>query len=78
MSQDVSLMAHLMRRAGFGATRNELAEYLSDGYEATVDKLLDPGESDHMPDDLIRRYHVDQSELRQLDGAGAYWLYRML
>ena len=78
MSQDVSLMAHLMRRAGFGATRNELDEYLSDGYEATVDKLLDPGESDHMPDDLIRRYHVDQSELRQLDGAGAYWLYRML
>ncbi|HAT22541.1 MAG TPA: hypothetical protein DCS57_06985, partial [Dehalococcoidia bacterium] len=78
MSQDVSLMAHLMRRAGFGATRNELEEYLSDGYKATVDKLLDPGESNHMPDDLIRRYHVDQSELRQLDGAGAYWLYRML
>ena len=78
MSQDVSLMAHLMRRAGFGATRNELDEYLGDGYETTVDNLLDPGESNHMPDDLIRRYHVDQSELRQLDGAGAYWLYRML
>ena len=78
MSQDVSLMAHLMRRAGFGATRNELDEYLADGYETTVDNLLDPGESNHMPDDLIRRYHVDQSELRQLDGAGAYWLYRML
>ena len=45
MSQDVSLMAHLMRRAGFGATRNELEEYLSDGYKATVDKLLDPGET---------------------------------
>ncbi len=78
MSKDVSLMAHLMRRAGFGATRNELEGYLSDGYEATVDNLLDPGESGHMPDDIIRRYHVDQSELRQLDGAGAYWLYRML
>ncbi|MDC0035527.1 DUF1800 domain-containing protein [Chloroflexi bacterium] len=78
MSEDVSLMAHLMRRAGFGATRNELEVYLDDGYEATVDKLLNPGESNHMPDDIIRRYHVDQSELRQLDGAGAYWLYRML
>ena len=78
MNKDVSLMAHLMRRAGFGATRNELEGYLEDGYEATVDKLLDPGESGHMPDDIIRRYHVDQSELRQLDGAGAYWLYRML
>ena len=31
-----------------------------------------------MPDDIIRRYHVDQSELRQLDGAGANWLYRMI
>ena len=78
MNKDVSLMAHLMRRAGFGATRNELEGYMEDGYEATVDKLLDPGESGHMPDDIIRRYHVDQSELRQLDGAGAYWLYRML
>tara|TARA_B110000014_G_C20111068_1_gene585319 strand:- start:560 stop:1972 length:1413 start_codon:yes stop_codon:yes gene_type:complete len=78
MSKDVSLMAHLMRRAGFGATRSELEGYLSDGYEATVDNLLDPGESGHMPDDIIRRYHVDQSEMRQLDGAGAYWLYRML
>ena len=78
MNKDVSLMAHLMRRAGFGATRNELEGYLEDGYEATVDNLLDPVESGHMPDDIIRRYHVDQSELRQLDGAGAYWLYRML
>ena len=78
MNKDVSLMAHLMRRAGFGATRNELEGYLEDGYEATVDNLLDPGEPGHMPDDIIRRYHVDQSELRQLDGAGAYWLYRML
>ena len=78
MNKDVSLMAHLMRRAGFGATRSELEAYLEDGYEATVDNLLDPGESGHMPDDIIRRYHVDQSEMRQLDGAGAYWLYRML
>ena len=78
MNKDVSLMAQLMRRAGFGATRNELEGYLEEGYEATVDNLLDPGESGHMPDDIIRRYHVDQSELRQLDGAGAYWLYRML
>ena len=28
-----------------------------------------------MPEDIIRRYHVDQ--LRQLDAAGATWLYRI-
>ena len=77
-NQDFALLAHLMRRAGFGATRDELEAYGAQGYAATVDELLNPGEPDVMPDDIIRRYHVDQSELRQLDGAGANWLYRMI
>ena len=41
-------------------------------------KISNPGDPQNMPDDLIQRYHVDQYELRQLDGAGAYWLYRMI
>ena len=77
-NQDFSLLAHLMRRAGFGATRDELEAYAAQGYTATVDELLNPGDPEVMPDDVIRRYHVDQSELRQLDGAGANWLYRMI
>jgi uncharacterized protein (DUF1800 family) len=72
------LMAHLMRRAGFTATRNELEAYVEQGYEQTVEKLLHPQISNHMPDDIIRRYHVGQHELRQLDEAGAYWMYRMI
>ncbi len=76
---DIALMAHLMRRAGFGATRDELEEKAARGYENVVEDLLHPaGERDNLPDDLIRRYHVDQSELRQLDGAGAYWMYQMI
>ena len=77
-NQDFALLAHLMRRAGFGATRDELEAYAAQGYMATVDELLNPGDPEVMPDDIIRRYHVDQSELRQLDGAGANWLYRMI
>ena len=76
--QDIALMAHLMRRAGFGAPYAELEARVAKGYEATVEELLNPGEAHAMPDDIIRRYHVDQSELRQLDGAGAYWLYRLV
>ena len=72
--QDMTLMAHLLRRAGFGATREELEAYVAQGYEAVVEKLLHPGDPQAMPEDLIRRYHVDQSELRQLDAAGATWL----
>jgi uncharacterized protein (DUF1800 family) len=77
-THDLTLMAHLLRRAGFGATPDELELYAARGYETTVEDLLNPGEAQAMPDDIIRRYHVDQSELRQLDGAGAYWLYRMV
>ena len=31
-----------------------------------------------MPEDIIRRYHVDQSEMRQLNSAAGYWIYRMI
>ncbi|MDP7578320.1 MAG: DUF1800 domain-containing protein [SAR202 cluster bacterium] len=76
--RDTKLMAHLLRRAGFGATHIELEDYLQKGYEATVESLLYPTDSDHMPEDIIRRYHVDQSELRQYDAAAANWMYRMI
>ena len=76
--EDVHLMAHLMRRAGFGATRDELESAIDDGYERTVDALLDTSTVSYMPDDIIRRYHVDQSELRVVEVAVANWLYRMM
>ena len=77
-SEDIALMSHLMRRAGFTATRDEVEANVAKGYEAVVEELLNPGDPQHMPDDLIRRYHVDQYESRQLDGAAAYWVYRMI
>ena len=77
-SADVHLMAHLMRRAGFGATRDELESAIADGYEKTVDTLLDTSGVTYMPDDIIRRYHVDQSELRLVEVGVANWLYRMM
>ena len=42
MPEDIGLMAHLLRRAGFGATRAELEAYAAKGYEATVEELLYP------------------------------------
>ena len=41
-SKDIALMAHLMRRAGFGANRDELEARTAKGYEATVEELLNP------------------------------------
>ena len=76
--QDVALMAHLLRRAGFGATLQELDHCLEQGYEATVEALLSPPAPDAVPEDLIRRYHVDQSDLRNHAAGAAYWIYRMV
>ena len=59
--EDIALMAHLLRRAGFGATRDELEKYAAQGYEATLEELLHPDNAppalDH--EDIIRRHHPD-------------------
>ena len=37
VNEELGLIAHLHRRAGFGATLEELEAYKEKGYEATVD-----------------------------------------
>ncbi len=78
ISNDTAMTAHLLRRAGFGARREELEQYMAMGYDGAVEALLNPSDAGNMPDDLIRRYHVEQSELRDLAGSAAYWMYRMI
>ena len=79
-NQDIELMAHLMRRVGFGATREELEKYVAKGYEATVEEMLHPENAPPAMDDedLIRRYHVDENGLLILDSCQTYWIYRMI
>ena len=76
-SNDVELIAHLMRRAGFGATRDQLDAYAAKGYQATVEELLDPVEERRMADRLIRRFHPELSAMMGNYGSGDNWLYRM-
>ena len=40
-TQDIELLAHLMRRAGFGATKDELDDLAKNSYESVVDNLLE-------------------------------------
>ena len=40
--QDIALMAHLMRRAGFGASRDEIEAKAAQGYGSVVQELLNP------------------------------------
>ena len=74
---NAELFAHLMRRAGFGATRGELEGYISKGYEATVEELLNPGEEQRLSDYLVRRFHPELSGMMGPQAPGENWLYRM-
>ncbi|MDA1297468.1 MAG: DUF1800 domain-containing protein [Chloroflexi bacterium] len=77
-SIETQLISHLLRRAGFGGTRDEIDRFSKLGYEATVEHLLNPPSVESMPQDIIRRYHVDQSDLRVQPATGANWIYRMV
>jgi len=77
IAQDKGLMAHLMRRAGFGATRDQLDVLEATGYEAAVEQLLNPGEENRMEDYLVRRFHPEFSSMMGPQAPGENWLYRM-
>ena len=77
--QDVSLMAHLMRRAGFGAPREELEARAAKGYEATVEELLHPEEQEPLDRFEMIRYHPWTWRPGTLPGMGAAeWMHDMI
>ena len=49
------LAGHLFRRAGFGATRDELEVALAKGYEATLEELLHPEQAADLAEGLLFR-----------------------
>ena len=71
-------IAHLLRRAGFGSTLEELNHYESVGYEKTVEELLTPTDVTRMPDSLIMRYHTETSATMGPYGGPTEWIYRMV
>ncbi len=77
-NQDIELMAHLMRRAGFGATYEEIERRATNGYEATVEELLSPMEQPDLDRHLLERYFVDWKEMNALEINQTYLTYRMI
>ena len=78
--EDLALMAHLMRRVGFGASRAELEAYVAKGYEAIVEELIDPPvEQSAGKTAMLLRYQP----ACLLPGGGAIpgqfnWMYHMI
>lgn len=76
-SEDKLLISHLLRRAGFGTTPEELERYISLGYENTVEELLNPKSPGNMPNDVIFRLFPEYHAAIGVDAA-ANWGYRMV
>ena len=77
--QKTALMAHLMRRAGFGANRDELETRVAKGYEATVEELLCPDSREPNNRYEMLRYHPWAWSPGTPRGMGAaQWFYAMI
>ena len=74
---DIALMAHLMRRAGFGAQYADLEARAAKGYAATVAELLNPEQNPHGMDlDLAERCFIEWSHFTR--GVPEYFAFRMI
>jgi uncharacterized protein (DUF1800 family) len=72
-------MAHLMRRAGFGATREELEARVAKGYEASVEELLNTEGQEELDRIEMMRYHPWAWRPGTLPGMGAAeWLHDLV
>ncbi len=76
--EDIASIAHLMRRAGFGASRQELEERAAKGYEATVEDLLHPEEQPPIDDDILYRFMPGYEGALGPPINQAEWVYRMV
>ena len=77
-SKEIALMAHLMRRAGFGATREELECRVEQGYEETVEELLHPERQPEVDEYVLYRY-LPMAEIAFSHVQGVtHWLYYMV
>ena len=76
--QDIALMSHLWRRAGFGASREEIEASVARGYEATVEELLNPESHPGIEEDLLMRYQPAYNESAAIETNVQQWVYYMI
>src|SRR6266481_2302047 len=76
--QDIALMAHLLRRAGFGASREEIEARAAKGYDPTVDELLKPESQPTVDEDLMLRYHPGYNHAIGIEMNVQQWVYLMI
>ncbi len=74
-----SQVAHLLRRAGFGATESELDQYSQLGFAGALDRLLNPEQVDDSgTDQLLVPLSADLGDPKKIEAAKFWWFNRML
>lgn len=76
--QDTALMAHLLRRAGFGASIEEIDAHAARGYDTVVEALLNPEKQAAIDEDLLMRYHPAYVQAAGIETNVQEWVYRMI
>jgi len=75
MKSDRALVAHLMRRAGFGVTPAELDTLTSEkSYEEIVDDLVNPEQFEEVDQSFVERYYAGEPVAIHV----GKWMYRMV
>ena len=76
--EDLASLSHLMRRAGFGATRSELEELSSMPYEEVVERLVHPERLENLEEDVLKRYNRELSYHDAFNVWAGRWVWRMI
>ena len=77
--EQIASTAHLMRRAGFGASRAEIEELAQQRHEDVVEKLVEPGGEPAIDEYALYRYHpMTETLARDILGGQVHWLYHMV
>ena len=78
MESDIALMAHLLRRAGFGSDRRTVEAYVAIGYEETLEELLNPEVQWGVDLDEMCRYYPSYLNRETIEDNEGEWIFRMI
>ena len=76
-TEAIELRAHLMRRVGVGATRDELDDLAERPYEELVEELLHPQDHENPSADLLDRYFPAVNSPDVPLTAAAIWIFNL-
>ena len=76
--EDIPLIAHLFRRASFGAPYDQLEAYAAKGYQAAVEELLHPENQPPLEEDLLLRLEMGWTSRHSGQQELSYWFYRLI